>query len=68
MSKFNIDRKIGPLRLRAWLLVVNFVFNGLGLYGLSRVMVTGSGWPLLVLGAAGTLICIALLSQPSETD
>ena len=68
MNKFDIDRKIGPLRLRAWLLVVNFIFNGLGLYGLTRVMVTGAGWPLLLLGAAGTLFCIALLSQPSESE
>ncbi len=66
MSAFNIDKKLGPMRIRAWFLVLNFAFNAIALFGLSRVMVAGTGWPILIVGALGTLACIALLSTPAE--
>ena len=65
MRAFDIDRRLGPMRLRAWFLVANFVCNALALYGLSRVMVTGDGLEMLVVGAAGTMGCLVVLSQPS---
>ena len=65
MNLFDIDRRVGPLRLRAWFLVANFVCNALALYGLSRVLVTGAGMGVLAVGVVGTIGCLAVLSQPS---
>ena len=62
----DIDQKLGPLRLRAWALIVNFIFNATALYGLTRVLLYGWGWWILSLGVLGTILCIALLSRPSE--
>lgn len=66
MSGFDIDRRLGPLRVRAWFLVANFVCNALALYGLSRVLVTGGGAGILAVGVVGTIVCLAVLSQPSR--
>ena len=66
MSRFDIDRRLGPMRLRAWFLVANFLFNALALYGLTRLMVAGEGVGLLVAGILGTLACLAVLSQPNR--
>ncbi|MDE0365685.1 MAG: hypothetical protein OXP09_08920 [Gammaproteobacteria bacterium] len=68
MSRFDIDRRVGPMRLRAWFLIANFLFNAMALYGLSRLMVAGEGVGLLVLGILGTLGCLAVLSQPNRPD
>ena len=65
MNGFDIDRQLGPMRLRAWFLVLNFVCNALALYGLSRVLVTDTGLAILLVGVAGTVGCLAILSQPS---
>ena len=65
MNGFDIDRQLGPMRLRAWFLVLNFVCNALALYGLSRVLVTDTGLAILLVGVAGTVGCLAVLSQPS---
>ena len=67
MKRFDIDRQVGPMRLRAWFLVANFGFNALALYGLSRAMVEGSGVGILIVGILGTLGCLALLSQPNRS-
>ena len=67
MKRFDIDRRVGPMRLRAWFLAGNFGFNALALYGLSRVMVEGSGAGLLVVGVLGTLGCLAVLPQPNRS-
>ena len=66
MNRFDVDRRLGPLRLRAWFLVANFVCNALALYGLSRVLVTGGGTVMLAVGVVGTIACLAVLSQPSR--
>ena len=66
MNGFDIDRRLGPLRLRAWFLVANFACNALALYGLSRAMVTGGGTGMLAVGVVGTIVCLAVLSQPSR--
>ena len=65
MSRFDIDRRLGPMRLRAWFLIANFLFNAIALYGLSRLMVAGEGVGLMVVGILGTLGCLAVLSQPN---
>lgn len=61
-----LDRKLGPLRYRAWGLVLNMVFNATALYGLSRVLGHGDGHAILTLGAVGTLACIAIVAIPSR--
>ena len=66
MTRFDVDRRLGPLRLRAWFLVANFLCNALALYGLSRVLVAGAGYGILLVGVVGTLGCLAVLSQPSR--
>lgn len=66
MNRFDIDRRLGPLRLRAWFLVANFLFNALALYGLSRVLVADAGHGILLVGVVGTIGCLAVLSQPSR--
>ena len=66
MKRFDIDRRVGPMRLRAWFLVGNFGFNALALYGLSRLMVEGSGVGILLVGVLGTLVCLGVLSQPNR--
>jgi len=68
VSRFDIDKKLGPMRLRAWFLVVNFLFNAVALYGLSRVMVVGEGVGIIVVGALGTIGCLIVLSQPNQSD
>ena len=67
MKRFDIDRRVGPMRLRAWFLVGNFGFNALALYGLSRLMVEGSGVGTLIVGVLGTVACLAVLSQPNRS-
>ena len=68
MSRFDIDRQVGPMRLRVWFLIANFLFNAMALYGLSRLMVAGEGVGILVVGVLGTLGCLAVLSQPNGLD
>ena len=68
MSRFDIDRRLGPMRLPAWFLIANFLFNAIALYGLSRLMVAGEGVGLMVVGILGTLGCLAVLSQPNRHD
>ena len=63
--RFDIDRKVGGMRIRGWILVVNFIFNAIAMYGLSRVMVQGTGWPVLTAGVLGTVVCLYFLTQPS---
>ena len=66
MNRFDIDSRVGPMRLRAWFLLANFLFNAVALYGLSRVVVAGEGIGILILGVLGTLGCLAVLSQPNQ--
>ncbi len=63
----NLEKKVGPLRLRAWGLVVNMLANAMALFGLSQVLTGQGGWPLLVLGAALTVACIAICARPAES-
>jgi len=58
---------MGPMRLRAWGLIINFLFNGIALYGLSRLLSDQGGTPILVFGAVGTLVCISVLAIPDHS-
>jgi hypothetical protein len=62
----DLDRKAGPLTIRAWGLVLNFACNAVLLLGLSRVVRSAGGEALLALGGVGTLVCLAVLARPSR--
>jgi hypothetical protein len=68
MSFFDIDRRWAGMRVRAWLLIVNFAFNAVALFGLSRLMATDTGWPLLIVGVTGTIVCIGVLTESASTE
>lgn len=61
----DMDRRLGPWRLRLWGLIANFFGNILALFGIVRVVRDGS-WGLLVAGGSITLVCVALLSIPAR--
>ncbi len=60
----DLEQKLGPMRLRAWGLVVNLLANVVLLYGLSQVIAGRGGWAWLTAGALGTVLCILTLAQP----
>jgi hypothetical protein len=62
----DLEKTVGPLRLRTWGLVLNMIANGIALYGLSRVLAGEGGWPILIVGAALTVICIAVCAKPAK--
>lgn len=62
----NLERRLGPFPLRIWGLTVNFVANGLMLYGAAGYLSDGSRLPLLGLGSFITIACLVLLSKPSK--
>jgi len=64
----DLEKRVGPMRLRAWGLVVNFLGNVLALLGLSMVLREGTGWPLLITGAAVTLLCLLILARSVRTE
>jgi len=64
----DLERRLGPLSLRAWGLVANFVFNGVALWGLSHLLRGEGGLAPLVIGVGGTLGCLALVAIPSRED
>ena len=55
------------MRLRAWGLVANLVFNIVALYGLASLLGAGSGGALwLTIGTIGTIACLLVLAQPAR--
>lgn len=63
-----LDRKIGPLKLRAWGLILNFFANGITLFGLSKVLQGQGGQTLLYVGIVFTVILLLGLAFPSRDD
>ncbi len=64
-ARFDLEKTIGPMRIRAWGLVLNLIMNVIALYGLTRLLSDSSGgWPLLALGVVGTVICLLVLARP----
>lgn len=62
----DLDAKLGPLTARAWGLILNFGFNALAMYGLSRTIRGAGGEIVLALGTIGTLVCLLILARPSR--
>ena len=64
----DLEQKLGPMRLRAWGLVVNLLANVVLLYGLAQVVTGRGGWAWLTVGALATVLCILTLAQPVRDD
>lgn len=62
----NLDRRLGPLPLRAWGLIVNFIGNALAIYGAIGIIRDGSRLPILIIGAGLTVFCLLLLAKPGD--
>ena len=60
-----LERPIGPWSGRVWGLIVNLAGNAIALWGVASVMRTGSGWAWIVIGTAGTVVCISALALPA---
>jgi len=65
----NIDRRLGPWTGRVWGLILNFIGNGLAIYGAIGIIRDGSRMPMLIIGLLLTVSCIFLLARPcNPTD
>ena len=62
-----LERRLGPWSGRAWGLILNLVANAVGLWGISLVMRTGSGWAWILIGGATTVACISVLARPARS-
>lgn len=62
----KLDKKIGPLTIRVWGLVLNFIGNAVAIYGAIGFIRNGSRLPLMILGIVITLTCILVLAKPTE--
>lgn len=62
----DLERRMGPLSVRAWGLVLNFAFNATALWGLSHLVRGAGGTAALAIGALGTVLCVAVLATPSR--
>ena len=62
----DLERRAGPLTLRAWGLVINFGFNATALWGLSHAVRGAGGTVPLAIGVLGTVVCLAVLAKPSD--
>jgi len=62
----DLERRLGPLSVRAWGLVLNFAFNATALWGLSHLVRGAGGTIALTIGVLGTALCLAVLATPSR--
>ena len=60
----HIDRRWGPWSGRVWGLILNFVANGLAIYGAIGVIRDGSRILIFIVGLLITLACILALARP----
>ena len=63
----DMDRRLGPWRLRAWGLALNFVGNAVALFGMVRLLDGGSA-RMLASGIAVSGACLAALAIPPRPD
>lgn len=62
----DLDGRLGPLPVRAWGLILNFIGNALAVYGAIGFIQDGSRLPILIIGAGLTLVCLLVLAKPSK--
>ena len=61
----NIDRRWGPWSGRVWGLILNFIANGLAIYGAIGMIRDGSRILIFIMGLFVTLVCILTLARPN---
>ena len=61
----DMDRRLGPWRLRVWGLVLNLIGNAIALFGIVQVVEGGSPL-LLVIGGGITMACVVALGLPAR--
>lgn len=66
MRMIDLEKMLGPMRLRAWGLLANFAANVMALYGLSAALNGKGGTYWLITGITGTVVCLAILSRPAQ--
>ena len=64
----DLEQRYGPWSGRIWGLILNFVSNGVALYGVAGVLDNGSRWPVLIAGVVMTAICVLVLANPSPDE
>ncbi len=64
----NLEKKIGPLKLRAWGLIINFIANAVALYGLAIYFNESGSAFTMILGISLTVITILVVSIPSQAS
>ncbi len=64
----NLDRRWGPWSGRVWGLILNFITNGLAIYGAIGMIRDGSRVPIFIIGLILTIACIALLARPNTPN
>ena len=62
----DLDGRLGPLPLRVWGLILNFIGNALAVYGAIGFFQDGSRLPMLIVGVGLTIICLLILANPSK--
>ena len=68
MNMHWLERDIGPMRARAWVLILNFLMNVAALTGLALWLDGRGGATLAVAGFIGTVFCISILAVPDRSD
>ncbi len=63
----NIDRRFGLWSGRVWGLILNFIGNGLAIYGAIGYIRDGSRLLFLIIGMVLTLGCLLILAIPSSS-
>jgi len=61
-----LDRPLGPLRVRGWGLLGNFIANAVALYGLASYLQSGTGVVSMVLGGGLTVLFLLVLATPAR--
>jgi len=64
----DLEKQLAGIRLRAWLLPLNFLANAMAIYGLAMTIPSGEPSVWLIMGTVLSIGCIILLSQPNRTE
>ena len=62
----DLEGRLGPLSVRAWGLILNFIGNALAVYGAIGFIQDGSRLLILIIGAGLTIVCLLVLAKPSK--
>ena len=62
----DLEKRLGPFNFRVWGLIINFIGNGLLLYGAANYINGIHGPSLMVVGTIITFVCILILAIPQK--